>query len=72
MDMFFFTTEKTPRDLDTLVEDFEASAGNFSSFYEGMDEREKFLFKSYLHDLRVKAHSPLVTTRVETTSSSLF
>lgn len=72
MDMFFFTTEKPPRNLDTLVEDFKASAGNFSEFYEGMDEREKFLFKSYLHDLRVKAHSPLVRPMVETTSSPLF
>ena len=67
--MFLFTT---PRPLEQLIKDFEGSAGNFEEFYNGMDEREKFLFKSYLHDLRVKAHSPFVFQKGETTQSTLF
>jgi hypothetical protein len=61
-----------PRPLEILVKDFVAAAGKFEEFYNGMDEREKTLFKGYLHRLRVEAHSPLVTSNVETTSSVLF
>jgi len=67
--MFLFTT---PRPLEQLIKDFEESAGNFEEFYNGMDEREKLLFKSYLHDLRVKAHSPFVTANGETSQTTLF
>jgi hypothetical protein len=67
--MFLFIS---PRPLEQLIKDFEESAGNFEEFYTKMDEREKFLFKSYLHDLRVKAHSPLVSQNGETTQSTLF
>ena len=67
--MFLFTT---PRPLEQLIKDFEESAGNFEEFYNGMDEREKLLFKSYLHDLRVKAYSPFVTANGETSQTTLF
>lgn len=67
--MYFFME---PRPVEILVKDFSASAGNFEEFYNGMDEREKILFKGYLHQLRVEAHSPLVTSNVETTTSVLF
>jgi hypothetical protein len=61
-----------PRTTEVLVKDFSVAAGKFEEFYNGMDEREKTLFKGYLHKLRVEAHSPLVTSNVETTSSVLF
>ncbi len=67
--MFLFTT---PRPLEQLIKDFEDSAGNFEVFYDNMDERERILFKSYLHDLRVKAHSPFVTSNGETSQATLF
>jgi hypothetical protein len=67
--MFLFTT---PRPLEQLIKDFEQSAGNFEEFYNGMDSRERILFKGYLHDLRVKAHSPFVRGNDETTSTTLF
>ncbi len=67
--MYFFME---PRPVEILVKDFSASAGNFEEFYNGMDEREKLLFKGYLHQLRVEAHSPLVTANVETTTAPLF
>jgi len=62
----------TPRPLEQLIKEFEESAGNFDGFYNAMDEREKFIFKSYLHKLRVEARSPLVDLNDETTSSPLF
>jgi len=46
------TTENTPRSLDQLVKDFEASSGNFAGFHKGMSEREKILFKGWLHQMR--------------------
>jgi len=67
--MFLFTT---PRPLEKLIREFEQSAGNFEEFYNGMDAREKILFKGYLHNLRVKAHSPFVRGNDETTPSTLF
>lgn len=67
--MYFFME---PRPVEILVKDFSAAAGNFEEFYNGMDEREKLLFKGYLHQLRVEAHSPLVTANVETTTAPLF
>ena len=67
--MYFFME---PRPLEALVKDFVAAAGKFEEFYNGMNEREKTLFKGYLHKLRVEAHSPLVTANVETTTATLF
>ncbi len=67
--MFLFTT---PRPLEQLIKDFEDSAGNFEVFYDNMDERERILFKSYLHDLRVKSHSPFVASNGETSQATLF
>ena len=67
--MYFFME---PRTTEVLVKDFAASAGKFEEFYNGMNEREKTLFKGYLHKLRVEAHSPLVTANVETTTVTLF
>jgi hypothetical protein len=48
-----------PRGLDQLKEDFKKTAGDFIYFYNGMDSREKLLFKSWIHRLRVEAYSPL-------------
>jgi len=67
--MYFFMK---PRPVEILVKDFSAAAGNFEEFYNGMDEREKLLFKGYLHQLRVESHSPLATENVETTTAPLF
>jgi hypothetical protein len=44
--------EKTPRSLDKLIKDFEASAGDFEKFNKSMDMREKSLFKGWLHSMR--------------------
>lgn len=71
MDMYFFTQE-SPRSLDTLLEDFKTSAGNFNRFYSEMNEREKHLFKGYLHSLRVATNSPNMSVETETTSAELF
>lgn len=67
--MYFFMQ---PRPIETLVKDFMAAAGNFEEFYNGMDEREKLLFKGYLHQLRVESYSPLATQNIETTTATLF
>jgi len=73
MDMFFFNLKNTSRDSDTLIQEFRDSAGDFDSFYQGMNSEEKLLFKGYLQKLREEAHSPLATARkVETTLSPLF
>lgn len=69
MDMFLFTKFPT-RDLDKLIQDFEESAGNFSTFYKTMNDEEKKLFKGYLHTLRVEAHSPLIREAEDETSLS--
>lgn len=61
-----------PRTVETLVKDFSAAAGNFEEFYNEMNEREKILFKGYLHQLRVEAHSPNMSVETETTSAELF
>lgn len=72
MDMFFFT-KTTPRNVDTLIRDFEESAGSFNEFYDGMNKEEKILFKEYLEKLRVDSHSPLAgAPKTETTLSPLF
>jgi len=61
-----------PRQLETLVKDFTASAGNFEGFYNDMNEREKILFKGYLHSLRVETNSPNMVVETETTAAQLF
>jgi hypothetical protein len=48
-----------PRGLEQIIEDFKNSAGDFLKFYNGMDSREKVLFRSWIHKLRIEAHSPL-------------
>lgn len=48
-----------PRGLDQLMEDFKKTAGDFPNFYDSMDSREKLLFKSWIHRLRVETYSPL-------------
>lgn len=48
------------RDLTQLIQDFRNSAGSFNSFLIGMNQREKILFRGWLHSLREKAHSPLL------------
>lgn len=45
-------TEKKPRDLATLIKDFQNSAGDFERFNDSMDEREFILFKSWLASMR--------------------
>lgn len=45
-------SEKTPRSLEQLVTDFNASSGEFAKFHKGMNEREKILFKGWLHQMR--------------------
>jgi hypothetical protein len=67
--MFLFTT---PRPLEKLIQEFEQSAGNFEEFYNGMDAREKILFKGHLRNLRVKANSPFIRDNDETTPTPLF
>jgi len=44
--------EKTPRDLKTLIKDFQNSAGDFERFSDSMDEREFVLFKGWLASMR--------------------
>jgi len=44
--------QKSPRSLDKLIKDFEASAGDFEKFNKSMDLREKTLFKGWLHQMR--------------------
>lgn len=60
-----------PRGIEDLINDFKESAGNFLSFYETMDSREKTLFKGWLHKLRIESHSPLLTATTEE-ASKLF
>lgn len=48
-----------PRGLEQIVEDFKNSAGDFLTFYNEMDSREKVLFRSWIHKLRVETYSPL-------------
>jgi hypothetical protein len=45
--------EKT-RELNALIQDFNASSGNFIGFYENMNDKEKEMLKEYLESLRVK------------------
>jgi len=49
-----------PRSLNQIIEDFIESKGSFNSFFQGMSQRERTLFKGWLHSLRVQSHSPLV------------
>lgn len=49
-----------PRSLNQTIEDFLGSAGSFGSFYQEMSQRERILFKGWLHSLRVQSNSPLV------------
>ena len=67
MHFFMFS----PRGLAQLIEDFKKSAGKFLEFYNSMDSREKLLFQSWIHKLRVDAHSPLVSEE-DLNSSKLF
>lgn len=67
MNLFMFI----PRGTDQLIEDFKKSAGNFLNFYNGMDSREKLLFQGWIYNMRVEAHSPLITSE-EQVSSRLF
>lgn len=60
-----------PRGIEDLINDFKESAGNFLTFYETMDSREKTLFKGWLHKLRIESHSPLLAATDEG-SSKLF
>ena len=47
-------SERTPRGIQEIVKDFAAAAGNFKAFHKGMNEREKVLFKGWLHQMRQK------------------
>lgn len=69
--MYFYMHLPKPRGIEDLINDFKESAGNFLSFYETMDSREKTLFKGWLHKLRIEAHSPLLVGSLEE-SSKLF
>ena len=44
--------ERTPRDLKTLIKDFQNYAGDFERFNDSMDEREFVLFKGWLASMR--------------------
>jgi hypothetical protein len=44
--------ERTPRDLKTLIKDFQNSSGDFERFNDSMDEREFVLFKGWLASMR--------------------
>lgn len=44
------TTES--RSLEILIQEFEASAGDFDAFHSGMNGREKLLFKAYIGAMR--------------------
>ena len=50
-------TEKTPRSLEQLIADFNASSGEFAKFHKAMNEREKILFKGWLHQMRATPSS---------------
>jgi hypothetical protein len=69
--MYFYMHLPKPRGIEDLINDFKESAGNFLSFYETMDSREKTLFKGWLHKLRIESHSPLLAATTEE-SSKLF
>jgi hypothetical protein len=44
------TTES--RSLEILIQEFEASAGDFDAFHSGMNGREKLLFKAHIGAMR--------------------
>jgi hypothetical protein len=44
--------ENKNRTLDQLVEDFKASAGNFTAFNDNMNDDEKVIFKGWLAGMR--------------------
>lgn len=44
--------EKAPRTLEQLIADFNASSGEFAKFHKELGEREKVLFKGWLHQMR--------------------
>jgi len=69
--MYYYMHLPKPRGLDDLIKDFKESAGNFLTFYETMDSREKTLFKGWLHKLRIETHSPLLAGTTEE-ASKLF
>ena len=46
------TTSIESRTLDVLIQEFEASAGNFGQFHSDMNGREKLLFKNYIDSMR--------------------
>jgi len=44
--------EKAPRTLEQLIADFNASSGEFAKFHKELGEREKVIFKGWLHQMR--------------------
>jgi len=48
------------RSLNQIIQDFRDSEGSFLSFFQQMSEKEKDLFRGWLHSLRVQSYSPLV------------
>lgn len=40
------------RTLDVLIQEFEASSGNFDEFHANMNGREKLLFKQHINSMR--------------------
>ena len=62
----------SPIGLDQLIEDFKKSAGKFLEFYNSMDTREKLLFQSWIHKLRVDANSYSVCSLVSGSKPSIM
>jgi hypothetical protein len=45
-------TSQESRPIETLIHEFETSAGNFDAFHSSMNGREKILFKEYIGSMR--------------------
>ena len=46
--------EREPRNLDTIIEGFKNSAGEFLRFYTSLNQREKTLYEDWIEGLRDK------------------
>jgi hypothetical protein len=44
--------QKSPRALEVLIQEFKNSAGNFATFNQNMDQRERTLFRGWLQQMR--------------------
>lgn len=57
--------ETTPRTIEQLEQDFQASSGNFKGFLAGLGERERTLFYGWLAKMREKPREIVKTLKPE-------